>query len=64
MRTLAARGVAVMVSNADTPRVRALYAGLRIDVVQAARAINCDGTGRGKVAEVIVTAGYDAEVMP
>jgi DNA adenine methylase len=58
VRTLAARGVQVMLSNADTPRVRALYAGLRIDVVHAPRAINRDGAGRGKVAEVIVTAGW------
>jgi DNA adenine methylase len=58
-RTLAAPGVAVMASNADTPRVRALYAGMRIDVVQCARAINRDGEGRGAVDEVIVTAGYE-----
>jgi DNA adenine methylase len=58
VRTLAARGVSVMASNADTPRIRALYAGLRIDVVQCARAINRDGAKRGPVDEVIVTAGY------
>jgi DNA adenine methylase len=61
VRALARRGVYVMVSNADTPRIRALYAGLRVDVVQAARAINCDGEGRGKVDEVIVIAGYEPE---
>lgn len=58
VRKLVERGVAVMVSNADTPRVRALYAGLRIDTVRAPRAINRDGKGRGLVNEVIVTAGY------
>jgi DNA adenine methylase len=58
VRTLARRGVKVMVSSSDTPRIRTLYAGLRIDVVQAARAINCDGAGRGKVDELIITAGY------
>ena len=55
VRSLADRGVQVMASNADTPRIRALYAGFRIDTVLAARAINCDGKGRGKVAEVIIT---------
>jgi hypothetical protein len=49
-----------MASNAETPRVRALYAGLRIDVVKCGRAINCVGGGRGAVDEVIVTAGYEA----
>jgi hypothetical protein len=48
-----------MASNADTPRVQALYAGLRIDVVKCGRAINCVGAGRGAVDEVIVTAEYE-----
>lgn len=59
VRALAKRGVMVMVSNADTPRVRALYAGLRIDRVRCPRAINSDGKKRGCVNEVIVTAGYE-----
>jgi site-specific DNA-adenine methylase len=59
VRTLAGRGVQIMASNADTPRVRALYAGMRIDVVKCGRAINCVGGGRGVVDEVIVTAGYE-----
>jgi len=62
VRTLVARGCQVMVSNADTPRIRALYAGMRIDVVRCARAINCDGRGRGAVDEVIVTAGYEPAI--
>ena len=59
VRTLAARGCRVMVSNADTPRIRALYAGMRIDVVRCARAINCDRRGRGAVDEVLVMVGYE-----
>lgn len=59
VRSLAKRGVMIMVSNADTPRVRALYAGLRIDRVRCPRAINSDGQKRGRVHEVIVTAGYE-----
>ncbi len=51
---LAARGVSVMLSNSDTPLVRELYAGFRIDRVWASRAINSRGDRRGKVAEVIV----------
>ncbi len=57
VRTLVDRGVHVMVSNADTPRVRALYAGMRIDVVQCSRSINRDGAGRAPVNEVIIIAG-------
>lgn len=54
---LASRGVSVMLSNSDTPLVRELYAGFRIDRVWASRAINSKGDRRGKVAEVIVL-GY------
>lgn len=59
VRALAERGVHVMLSNEDTPRVRELYAGLRIDVVRCPRSINRDGEGRGAVDEVIVMAGYE-----
>lgn len=59
VRKLAERGVQVMISNADTPRIRALYAGLRIDTVRCPRAINSNASKRGEVNEVIITAGYD-----
>jgi DNA adenine methylase len=57
VRALAARGCHVLVSNSDTPRVRALYRGLRIDRVRCPRAINSDAARRGDVDEVIVVAG-------
>jgi DNA adenine methylase len=56
---LARRGVLVMLSNSDTPEVRALYARYRIDTVQAARNINSRGTRRGKVNEVVVRSYAD-----
>lgn len=57
VRTLADRGCHVLVSNSDTPRVRTLYAGLRIDRVRCPRAINSNAADRGDVDEVIVVAG-------
>lgn len=55
---LANRGVRVMLSNSDTPFVRDLYARHQVDSVTCGRAISSKGTTRGKVGEVIVTAGY------
>jgi DNA adenine methylase len=57
VRRLVARGCRVLLSNSDTPRVRALYQGLRVDRVFCARAINCNAARRGDVAEVIVRGG-------
>jgi DNA adenine methylase len=54
-RRLAERGVSVVLSNSDTPLIRELYKGFRIDQVYARRAINSRADRRGHVAEVIVT---------
>lgn len=51
---LAAKGVHVMLSNSDTPAIRELYAGFRIDDVLASRSINSNAARRGKVGEVVV----------
>ncbi len=55
---LVAKGARVMLSNSDTPFIRSLYKGMRIDRVMCARAINSNASKRGDVAEVIVTGGY------
>lgn len=50
------RGAKVMLSNSNTDAIRELYKHFRIQTVYATRAINCNGTGRGKEAnEVLVT---------
>ena len=51
----AQRGVRVMLSNSDTPFIQRLYRDFQIGTVQARRMINCDGSKRGHVNEVVVT---------
>lgn len=51
----ARRGVRLMLSNSDTPFIRKLYREFQIHTVQARRMVNCDGTKRGAVNEVVVT---------
>lgn len=53
-RELHRRGCRVMLSNSDTPFVRALYEGFRIETVQGRRAINSKTDKRGPVSEVVV----------
>ncbi len=57
-----ARGARLMLSNSDPKNIDQddvffddLYAGYHIDRVPARRAINCDGTKRGEIREIIVT---------
>lgn len=55
---LSKRGCFVMLSNSDTPFVNKIYSGhkeVRITKVEAGRAINSKGAGRGKITEVLVT---------
>jgi DNA adenine methylase len=52
------RGCFVMLSNSDTPFINKIYLGfkgIRISKVEAGRAINSNGSGRGKITEVLVT---------
>ena len=53
---LADHGVHVVLSNSDTPFIRRLYTGFRIDRVMVRRAINNRGDKRGAVGEVLVSA--------
>ena len=53
-RELGGRGIVGLLSNADVPETRALYAGLEIGTVQCRRSINRDGAKRGMVNELLV----------
>lgn len=53
-RELDRRGAKLMLSNSDVPSIRSLYAGFRLDVIAAPRAINCRADRRGPVAELVV----------
>jgi len=48
------KGCLVMLSNSDTQFIRDLYKGYDIITVKARRAINCIGTGRGLINEIVV----------
>jgi DNA adenine methylase len=52
------RGCFVMLSNSDTPFINEAYSGfngIRINKVEAGRAINSDASKRGKITEVLIT---------
>jgi DNA adenine methylase len=51
---LSRKGCLCMLSNSDTPFVRELYQGFRIEMVRASRAINRHPDGRGPVNELVV----------
>ena len=52
---LKAKGVAVLLSNSSAPAVRELYAdGFVVEEVSATRNINSVGSGRGRVAELVM----------
>ena len=54
----ATRGVNLLLSNSDTPFIRALYKDFKIQTVTARRAVNCDGSKRGKISEVLVLSSH------
>jgi len=57
-RSLAKRNCAVMLSNSDTPFIRKLYKGFRLNKLNVARAINSKASKRGSVPELIICSDY------
>jgi DNA adenine methylase len=54
VRTLDERGCAMLVSNADTPYVRELYRGYRVETVQGPRSIAAAGDRRQPAQELLI----------
>jgi DNA adenine methylase len=54
-RRLDRLGAHLLLSNSDTPVVRELYRGFKIEAVDARRSINSDASKRGPVGEVLVS---------
>ncbi|HVU28077.1 MAG TPA: DNA adenine methylase [Verrucomicrobiae bacterium] len=48
------RGVHLMLSNSDTDFIRKLYRRFATHIVRARRMVNCDGTKRGEINEVVI----------
>lgn len=54
-KDLVKRGVHVLLSNADTPLMRKLYRGFKIESVQAPRRVNSKASKRGNVGELLIS---------
>lgn len=54
-KKLIERGVYVLLSNSDTPTVRKLYKGFKLEKVQAPRRVNSKGGKRGNVGELLIS---------
>lgn len=48
------QGIRFIQSNSDCPEIRSLYKDFEIKTVQAKRAINSKGSGRGAINEVLI----------
>jgi len=54
-KQLSERGCKVMLSNSDSEFINELYKEFNVHKIYAARSINSNGAGRGKIQEVLVT---------
>lgn len=56
------RGCYLMLSNSTAPLIRRLYDGFHVHEVDARRAINSNGDGRGVIKEYLIT-NFDAQAL-
>jgi DNA adenine methylase len=59
-RRLAQQGITVILSNSDCAFIRELYDGFKFYPIRAARAINSQGSRRGKVDELLIISSQAA----
>jgi len=57
---VAEHGARVVLSNSDTPETRELFGVFKPEKVLVARSINSRATGRGRIREILVSAGPEA----
>lgn len=57
-QALMKKGYRILLSNSDTQITRDLYSWATIIEVQASRNVNSDGSGRGKIGELLIKIGY------
>jgi DNA adenine methylase len=55
---LVKRGVHVLLSNSDTPLVRKLYKGFKVERVEAPRRVNSKAEKRGNVGELLISGRW------
>ena len=55
MLTLKEFGINAMCSNSETELTREIYIGLNISTIQAPRMVSAKASGRGSIAEVVIT---------
>lgn len=55
VRKWASSGTKVMVTNSDTPQIRNLYKDFQIEVAPTLRSVNCNGSCRGAVDDLLIT---------
>lgn len=63
-RTLASRGIPVLISNHDSQTARELYAGATLHSVHAHRSLAASQSGRGTVAELVAVFGVPSNWAP
>ncbi len=56
-RRLVSRGVHVLASNGDTPKVRELYSGLEVRTLTRSNSVNSKASGRGGKSELLILGG-------
>lgn len=58
-KNLDSKGAKVLLSNSNTPFIRALYKDYNIIELKAKRAINCKGDKRGEISELLIRGNYE-----